>query len=111
MATTTVANNTAADAELTCAVHSLSAALTELRTDPLGDPVRRCIELAGQALGALEPDLTTTVLGRLLDSVDECHRAGQTRSRRLAVRERSAVRALRMDPRWKPAPAPQRRAG
>jgi hypothetical protein len=67
--------------------------------------VRYRLSVAEHALAPLGRDLTTIVLRRLLDSIEACHRAGQHDSGSLADRERSAVRALRLDPRWKPSPA------
>ncbi len=87
------------------AVHAVSAALVELRADPAAACVRYRIEDAERALAPLARDLTTIVLKRLLASIDACHRAGQSDSGSLADRERSTVRALRLDPRWKPAVA------
>ena len=89
--------------ELIRAVRAVSAALAELRADPAADSVRNRIDAADQTLAPLGRDLTKTVLRRLLDSVDACHRAGQSDSGSLADRERSTVRALRLDPRWNPA--------
>lgn len=85
------------------AVHAVAAALAELREDPAVESVRDHIHMAEQALAPLGRDLTTTVLRRLLASIDACHRAGYSDSASLADRERSTVRALRLDPRWNPA--------
>jgi hypothetical protein len=102
----TTSNNTELDSEeLLRAVHAVSAALVELRADPAADSVRHRIDAAEQALAPLGRDLTMIVLRRLLDSIENCHRAGQPDSGSLADRERSTVRALRLDPRWKPSPA------
>jgi hypothetical protein len=95
---------------LTRAVHAVAAALAELRADPTAESVRHHIAVAEQALAALDRDLTTTVLRRLLESLDACQRAGQSDSGRLADREQSTVRALRMDPRWNPRARPLRNA-
>jgi hypothetical protein len=91
--------------ELVHAVHAVCAALVELRADPTAACVRYRIEDAEQALVPLARDLTTIVLRRLLASIEACHRAGQSDSGTLADRERSTVRALRLDPRWKPSTA------
>ena len=89
--------------ELVRAVHAVCATLVELRADPASESIRHRIDTAGLILESLGRDLTTIVLGRLLDSVEACYRAGQSDSGSLADRERSAVRALRLDPRWNPS--------
>jgi hypothetical protein len=96
---------------LTRAVHAVAAALVELRTNPAAESVRHRIDAAEQVLAPLGRDLTTIVLRRLLDSVDACHRAGQADSGSLADRERSTVRALRLDPRWNPSVGPLQSVG
>lgn len=87
---------------LSRAVHAVVAALVELREDPAAESVRYHIDAAELALAPLGKDLTTTVLTRLLSSICACHRAGHSDSASLADREQSAVRALRLDPRWNP---------
>lgn len=107
----TTLNNTRHDSdELVRAVHAVCEALVELRADPTAVSVRHRIEVAEQALAPLGRDLTTIVLKRLLASIEACHRAGQPDSGSLADRERSTVRALRLDPRWKPSVARLRQA-
>jgi hypothetical protein len=68
----------------------------------LGVGITYQIDAAEQVLGLLDRGLTTTVLTRLLNSIEACHRAGHSDSASLADREQSAVRALRLDPRWNP---------
>ena len=97
--------------ELIHAVHAVAAALAELRSDPATDSVRYRIDAAEQALSPLGRDLTTIVLRRLLVSIDDCRRAGQSDSGSLADRECSTVRALRLDPRWKPSVGPLQNVG
>lgn len=92
------------------AVYAVAAALAELREDPVAESVRYHIDMAEQALAPLGRDLTTTVLRRLLASIEACHRAGQPDSGSLADREQSTVRALRLDPRWNPALAQMQNA-
>lgn len=102
---TTLHNTELDNEELVRAVHAVSAALVQLRAGPAADSVRCRIDAAERALAPLGRDLTTTVLRRLLASVEACHRAGLPDSGSLADRERSTVRALRLDPRWKPSTA------
>lgn len=101
---------TSSNETLTRAVHAVAAALVELRADPVAESVRHRIDAAEQILAPLGKDLTTIVLRRLLASLEDCHRAGQPDSARLADREHSTVRALRLDPRWNPRASALRNA-
>ncbi|MGQ0482021.1 MAG: hypothetical protein ACT4O0_13505 [Pseudonocardia sp.] len=94
--------------ELNRAVAAVSGALSALRTNPRADAVSSALHRASAAVEALEPDLTTIVLRRLLVSIEDCHLGGQTHSPRLALCARTTSRALRLDPRWT---APERPRG
>lgn len=100
--------NTSPTIELNRAVAAASAAIAALRVNPRADAVRHALQRASAAVEALEPDLTTIVLGRLLASIEDCHLDGRTHSPRLALGARTALRALRLDPRWS---APRRPPG
>jgi hypothetical protein len=87
-------------AELDRAVAAVRGALVALRADPTAGATGPALRRATAAVGALEPDLTSTVLSRLLLSIEECLRAGRRDSPRLALCTRTTARALRLDPRW-----------
>jgi len=92
-------------AKLHDAVCAISWALDALRADPCSPDVPAAVRVADAALDALEPDVTTVVLRRLLRSITDCHRDGTASSSRLRICQRSAVRALRLDGRILDRPA------
>ncbi|MGI8816557.1 MAG: hypothetical protein ACR2G2_15100 [Pseudonocardia sp.] len=91
-------------ATLDDAVRAVTTALAALRAEPGSPTVLNAVRHADSVLVTFEPDLTTIVLRRLLASIEDCHREGQRTSVMLTVRQASAARALRLDPRWRATP-------
>jgi hypothetical protein len=89
------------------AVCAISRALAALRANPCSVEVPAAVRVADATLDALEPDVTTVVLRRLLVSITDCHRDGIASSSRLRISHRSAARALRLDGRVLDRPAPR----
>jgi hypothetical protein len=87
-------------AELRVAVEAVTTALSALLTEPRSRAVRDAVGQATAAVGALDRDVTSVVLHRLVASIEDCHRDGVRHSDRLAVCRRSTSIALRLDPRW-----------
>lgn len=89
-------------AELRVAVEAVTTALSALLTEPpRSRTVRDAVGQATAAVDALDRDVTSVVLHRLVASIEDCHRDGVRHSDRLAVCRRSTSIALRLDPRWR----------